>query len=133
MKDEKAAFAERLRKALKAVEIEPSAAVVERLFNARYNGTPVTAQAVSQWLNGKIIPRQDKLRVLAAIVGEEPHVLQYGGDRISESKPAWAPVMTTQDRAMVDAFLHLPTPQRKLVRDLIAVLSTAAAAAAKKD
>src|SRR5690349_14693760 len=107
MKDEKAEFAARLRAALKDAGIEPRAAVLERRFNSRYEGTPVSTQATSQWLNGKVIPRQDKMRVLAALVGMDPHVLQYGGRRVAEAKTAWAAAMSAQDRAMVDAFLHL--------------------------
>lgn len=127
MKDEKADFAARLRAALQAANIEPSAAVVEKRFNSRYPGAPVTAQAISQWLNGKVIPRQDKIRVLAALVGVDPHVLQYGGrSRVGEGRAEWAEGMAAQDRAMVDAFLHLSPAQRKLVRDLIAALAGSA-------
>lgn len=127
MKDEKADFAARLRAALQAANIEPSAAVVEKRFNSRYGGAPVTAQAISQWLNGKVIPRQDKIRVLAALVGVDPHVLQYGGrSRVGEGRAEWAEGMAAQDRAMVDAFLHLSPAQRKLVRDLIAALAGSA-------
>ena len=123
MKDEKAEFATRLRNALTAAGIEQSAAVVEKRFNARYNGTPVTAQAVSMWLNGRAIPRQDKMRVLAAIVGLNPHELQYGGRRLGEGRGAWD-ALHAPDRAMIDAYLNLPAAQRKLVRDLVTVLST---------
>ena len=123
MKDEKAEFATRLRNALAAAGIERSAAVVEKRFNARYNGQPVTAQAVSMWLNGRAIPRQDKMRVLAAIVGLNPHELQYGGRKLGEGRGAWD-ALHAQDRAMIDAYLNLPGAQRKLVRDLVAVLST---------
>lgn len=128
MKDEKAEFAARLRAALQAANIEPSAAVVEKRFNSRYAGAPVTAQAISQWLNGKVIPRQDKIRVLAALVGVDPHVLQYGGgrSRVGEGRAEWAEGMAAQDRAMVDAYLHLAPSQRKLVRELIAALAGAA-------
>lgn len=123
MKDEKAEFAARLRAALKDARIEVSAAVLEKRFNSRYGGAPVTAQAISGWLNGKAIPRQDKIRVLAAIVGMDPHELQYGGkSRVGEGRPAWE-AMTTPERAMVDAYLSLPTSQRKLVRDLVAALT----------
>ena len=79
MKDEKAEFSVRLRAALKAAGLDASAAVLERRFNSRYAGAAVTAQAISGWLNGKAIPRQDKIRVLAAIVGMGPYELQYGG------------------------------------------------------
>lgn len=127
MKDEKAEFAARLRAALQAANIEPSAAVVEKRFNSRYGGAPVTAQAISQWLNGKVIPRQDKIRVLAALVGVDPHVLQYGGrSRVGEGRPEWIEGMAAQDRAMLDAFLHLTPSQRKLVRELVAALATKA-------
>lgn len=124
MKDEKAEFATRLRMALQAANIEPSAAVVEKRFNSRYPGAPVTAQAISQWLNGKVIPRQDKIRVLAALVGIDPHVLQYGGrSRVGEGRAEWAEGIAAQDRAMVDAYLHLSPAQRKLVRELVSALA----------
>lgn len=126
MDKEKVAFAARLRGALEAKGIEASPVVVEKRFNSRYEGAAVTQQAISGWLNGKSIPKQDKLRVLAALVGMEPYELQYGGKpRVGEGKLNWAEGMATQDRLMVDTFLHLPSPQRKLVRDLIAMLAAA--------
>ena len=91
MDKEKAAFAARLRAALEAKGIEASPAVLERRFNSRYGGTAVTAQAISGWLNGKSMPKQDKLRVLAAIVGMEPHELLFGArDAVGEGKLDWA-------------------------------------------
>jgi hypothetical protein len=122
MKDEKAEFAARLRAALKAADIDASPASLEKKFNSRYGGTPVTQQAVSHWLLGKSMPRQDKIRVLAAMVGIDPHVLQYGGKpRVGEGRPAWE-TLSAPDRAMLDAFLSLPALRRKLVRELVAAL-----------
>ena len=126
MKDEKAEFSARLRAALQAANIEASASVLEKRFNSRYRGTPVSSQAISQWLHGKSMPRQDKLRVLAAIVGLDPHVLQYGSrNRIGDARAECGSGLSAPDRAMVDAFLQLPVPQRKLVRELVAALSAA--------
>ena len=124
MKDEKAEFSARLRAALKDARIEASPAVLEKRFNSRYAGAPVTSQAISGWLNGKAIPRQDKLRVLAAMVGVDAHVLQYGGGRarVGEAKGAWEG-LTPAERAMVDAYATLAPPQRKLVRELVAALA----------
>jgi hypothetical protein len=123
MKDEKAEFSARLRSALKDARIEASPAVLEKRFNSRYTGAAVTSQAISGWLNGKAIPRQDKLRVLAALVGVDAHVLQYGGrSRISEAKGAWEGLCPSE-RAMVDAYVTLAPPQRKLVRELVAALA----------
>lgn len=124
MDKEKAEFAARLRAALEARGIEASAAVVEKRFNSRYNGTAVTAQAVSGWLNGKSIPKQDKLRVLAALVGMEPHELQFGGGRrVGDVGTEWPQALAAPDRAMLDAYLGLPAAQRKLVRELIVALA----------
>lgn len=126
MDKEKAAFAARLRGALEAKGIEVSAAVIEKRFNSRYGGAAVTAQAISGWLNGKSMPKQDKLRVLAALVGMEPHELQYGGKpRVGEGVLAWE-TMAAPDRAAMDAFLGLPAPQRKLVRELVTMLAAGA-------
>lgn len=128
MDKEKADFARRLRTALHDAGIEASASVLEKRFNSRYDGTPVTAQAISGWLSGRYLPKQDKIRVLAALVGVDPHVLQYGGKpRVGEGKPPWD-ALPAPDRAMVDTFLTLPLPQRKLVRELVAMLATGAEA-----
>lgn len=125
MDKEKADFARRLRAALQDAGIEASASVLEKRFNSRYDGTPVTAQAISGWLSGRYLPKQDKIRVLAGIVGVDPHVLQYGGKpQVGEARPVWE-ALAAPDRAMVDAFLSLPAPQRKLVRDLVASLARA--------
>ena len=125
MDKEKAEFARRLRAALHDAGIEASAAVLEKKFNSRYDGAPVTAQAISGWLSGRYLPKQDKIRVLAALVGVDPHVLQYGGGkaRLGDDRPVWE-ALTAQERAMMDAFLALPSAQRKLVRELVAALAT---------
>ena len=126
MDKEKAAFAARLRGALEAKGIEASAAVIEKRFNSRYGGAAVTAQAISGWLNGKSIPKQDKLRVLAALVGMEPHELQFGGKpAVGEGKADWAQALGVPERSMLDAYASLPATQRKLVRDLVASLARA--------
>ena len=126
MDKEKAEFAARLRAALEARGIEASAAVVEKRFNSRFEGAPVTAQAVSGWLNGKSLPKQDKLRVLAAMVGMAPHELQFGDrNRVGDAGTEWPQALATQDRAMIDAYLSLPVAQRKLVRELVTVLARA--------
>jgi hypothetical protein len=127
MKDEKAEFAARLRAALKEARIEASPVVLEKRFNSRYEGAPVTSQAISGWLNGKSIPRQDKLRVLAAMLGVDAYALQYGGEggsrpRVGEVAGAWEG-LSPAERAMVDAYITLAPPQRKLVRELVAALA----------
>lgn len=123
MDREKAAFAQRLHTALREAGLEASPTALEKRFNSRYDGPPVTTQAISGWLSGRYMPRLDKLRVLAELVGVDLQVLQYGGTpRIGESRPVWD-TLAPQDRAMLDAFFRLTAPRRKLVRELVAALS----------
>jgi hypothetical protein len=128
MKNEQAAFGGRLTAALAAAGIEPSASELERLL-ARHGGTPVTPQAISGWLSGKHMPKQANMRALAAMLGMEPHVLQYGGkstQAVREAPKAWPADLSGPDRLAFEEFRMLPAAQRKLVRELIAALALAA-------
>jgi hypothetical protein len=128
MEEEKAAFARRLRAALQDAGIEASAAVLEKRFNSRYRGTPVTVQAISGWLTGRYMPKQDKVRVLAELVRVDPHVLQYGGGgRVTDARADSLPVAVgVRERRVIDAFLALPPKRRELIGELVAALHDAA-------
>ena len=126
MSDEKQAFSRRLAGAMQAKGYEPKPGVLHKLFNSHYRGRSVAFSTASKWLRGLALPEQDKLQVLASVLGVEPQVLRFGGKpRVGEAKTNWAEAMGPQDRAMVDAFLSLPAPQRRLVRDLVAALAGA--------
>lgn len=127
MSDERDEFSKRLRAAMRAAGHEPRPSVLFVLFNARYGGRSVSFQAVSRWLNGKSIPEQDKLQVLAGLLGVEPHILRYGDkSKVGEGRAAWPDAFSAQDRSMIDAYLTLPAAQRKLVWELILVLASVA-------
>jgi transcriptional regulator with XRE-family HTH domain len=84
--DEKQGFSKRLREALKRTE--PAAAgpaALAREFNLRYEGTPVTVQAVRKWVSGRALPSQDKMRALALWLEVSPQWLRYGD---GETAPA---------------------------------------------
>ena len=77
--DEKQAFSRRLRDSLKRAQ--PAAegpAAIAREFNLRYEGTPVTVQAVRKWVSGRALPSQDKIRALALWLDVSPPWLRYG-------------------------------------------------------
>ncbi|MBK9250792.1 MAG: transcriptional regulator [Proteobacteria bacterium] len=124
MEEEKAAFARRLRAALQDAGVEASAAVVEKRFNSRYSGTPVTVQAISGWLTGRYMPKLDKLRVLAEIARVDPQVLQFGGGgRIAEGRADWLPAtLSARDKRVIDAYLNLTPKRRELVGELVTSL-----------
>jgi hypothetical protein len=117
------AFAERLKAALRSAKIEPRASVVEKLFNSRYPTAQVTSQTVSGWLNGRYKPTDDKIEVLAKLVGVEPHVLHYGDNtQVAEAKVLWPTGAGVRERHTIEAFLALPARKRDLVGELVAAL-----------
>lgn len=120
--DQKLEFAERLRAAMRAAGLEPRPAVLLNLFNTHYWGQSVTFQAVSHWLRGESIPGQDKLITLAEVLNIEPEVLRFG-ETVRKSVQAhhqrWNEGVGYVERETFDAFLTLPAPQRKIVREII--------------
>lgn len=133
--EHKLEFAQRLRDAMAGAGLEPRPGVLLNLFNAHYWGRSVSFQAVSRWLRGEAIPAQDKLLVLAEILRVEPEVLRFGQavrHRVQESRKRWDEGVSYQEREVFDAFLSLPPPQRKLVREVILALALAQVQAGSK-
>jgi len=119
---EKSEFAQRLRSAMLAAGYPDRPAVLEREFNSRYWGRSVTFQAVSRWLRGESIPSQDKLQVLAEWLPVEPEVLRFGErvrQAVRDHRQRWDDAVGYAERETFDAFLRLPAPQRKLIREVI--------------
>ena len=120
--DQKLEFAERLRTAMLAAGLEARPGVLLNLFNTHYWGRSVTFQAVSRWLRGEAIPGQDKLITLAEVLRIEPEVLRFGEavrKSVQEHRQRWDEGIGYLERETFDAFLQLPAPQRKLIREVI--------------
>ena len=119
VKDE---FSKRLRTAMKAAGLKPSGTELERAFSRQWRGTPISLQTATNWINGKHLPRPDRLRVLARVLRTDPHVLMYGPSEsvtAAEGRGPWADHATHAERQTIDTFLSLPAPQRLIVRDVI--------------
>jgi len=124
--EHKLEFAQRLRDAMEAAGLEPRPGVLLNVFNAHYWGRSVSFQAASRWLRGEAIPAQDKLLVLAEVLKVEPEVLRFGQavrHRVQEHRRRWDAGAGYQEREVFDAFLALPAPQRKLVREIVMALA----------
>jgi transcriptional regulator with XRE-family HTH domain len=129
---EKLAFAKRLSDAMVAAGHEAKPAVLEREFNTRHWGKPMTLHGVRRWLRGETLPSQDKLRTLAEWLKVSPQDLQYGqAHRVESPHPRWDAGVGYQDREIFEAFLRLPVPQRKVVREVILAFAQAQAAKPK--
>jgi transcriptional regulator with XRE-family HTH domain len=125
--DEKQLFSARLRAALAAAGVSERPGDLEKLFNLKYAGRPVTFQAVRYWLMGKTIPTQDKVDVLADLLEVDPYELRFGrkGDRhLAEPRLTWpASRVDARDRIAMELYQKLSDPHRKAVRDLIHALA----------
>ena len=130
--DEKAEFSARLAAALLAAGYEARPSVLEKGFNTRYWGKPITFQAASRWLKGESIPAQDKLQVLAEWLQLEPQILRFGGESlftVKQKRQRWDEAVTGPEREILEAFINLPAPQKKVAREVILALAKVAASA----
>ena len=120
--DEKLEFSNRLKNAIQDAGYQLRPTILEREFNTRYWGRPVTVQAVRRWLRGEAIPSQEKLQVLADWLKIEPHALRFGeqaAESIRAKRKQWEEALDFQERETIERYLNLPMEQRKLIREVI--------------
>lgn len=128
------AFAERLRLALKGIGIRPSPTLVANEFNLRYWGKSITSHTARNWLLGKSIPMQDKLRVLADWLHVSADELRFGtlAPTFKEQDSGTdMSVLTMQDREMLARYMALSLEDRKTVCDVVVALALAATVKAR--
>lgn len=128
MENAKAEFAKRLHKALETAGIPAKPAVLEREFNQRYWGKPITLYGVRRWLRGESFPAHDKLLCLSEWLGVEPQTLRYGEEipkAVRARRKRWDEGIGYQEREIFELFLKLPVPQRKVAREVIMALARA--------
>ena len=119
MKKEQREFGLRLRTLLLAQKIDISPASLAKLI-ARNGGTPVTPQAISSWLNGKHMPKQENMRVLAKLCNVEPYELQFGKTSgVRETSASWPDALSGVDRLAFEDFLSLREDHKEIVRNTI--------------
>ena len=127
-------FADRLRLALKGVGIRPSPTLVANEFNLRYWGKSITPHTARNWLLGKSIPMQDKLRVLAEWLHVSADELRFGSlapTFKSQEAGVDMSVLTMQDRDMLARYMTLSLADRKTVCDVVVALAVAASVKAR--
>lgn len=126
--NEKEEFSNRLRDAMTQAGYPLRPIVLEREFNTRYWGSSVTLQAVRRWLRGEAIPSQEKLQVLAEWLKVEPQVLRFGEavrNSVQQHKQLWDEGAGYVEKETFEAFLKLPAPQRKIIREVIQAFAKA--------
>ena len=120
--NEKLEFSNRLREAIVNAGYAASPSVLEHEFNLRWYGRSISNQAAWSWLNSRSMPTQDKVQVLAEWLKIEPEVLRFGEavrHSVRVQRDRWEQGIGYLERETFDAFLQLPAPQRKLIREVI--------------
>jgi transcriptional regulator with XRE-family HTH domain len=126
MNKAKIEFSQRLLAALERAGVPAKPTVIEREFNQRYWGKPITLHAARLWLRGETMPTHDRLLCLAQWLGIEPAILRYGEEvpkAVRERRKRWDEGIGYQEREIFELFLKLPVPQRKLAREVIMALA----------
>lgn len=124
-------FADRLRSALESSGVRASPTVVANAFNLRYLGRSITPHTARNWLLGKVMPTQDKLRVLAEWLQVSPDELRFGrtpGKTYAFGTDDDPFEMGLADREMVERYLSLSQAERKTIRDVVSAFVLAKAA-----
>lgn len=127
MENTRQKFAARLRSTLEQAGYEAKPAVLEREFNLRYWGKPVTLHGVRRWLKGETLPTEDKLLVLAQWLRVDPRTLRFG-EEISHQITGQNDLYQSlphQERETIDAFLQLSPSRRRLAREVIMAFAQA--------
>lgn len=128
MKIEKSEFAVRLSKAMVAQGYKPKASVLYREFGLRHYGKSMTPQGIRKWLVGESIPPYEKIVTLANWLKIPPDELTFGLEikqKIEQENKRWTEEIGYQERELFEAFLSLPAPQRKVVREVIIAFAKA--------
>lgn len=126
--NEKMEFSQRLREAMVRMGYVASPSVLEHEFNLRWPGRSISNQAAWGWLNSRSIPTQDKLQVLAEWLKTAPEVLRFGEvvrQKVREHQQRWDERLNHSEREVIDTYLQLPAPQRKVVREVVLALAQA--------
>ncbi len=121
-------FSQRLLAALERAGVPAKPTVIEREFNQRYWGKPITLHAARLWLRGETMPTHDRLLCLAEWLGIEPQTLRYGEEvpqAVRARRKTWDEGIGYQEREIFELFLKLPVPQRKVAREVIVALAKA--------
>lgn len=89
----------------------------------------MTLQGVNKWLKGESVPPYDKIITLARWLGIPPEELTFGLEiktEIKRENDRWKEEISYEEREVFQAFLSLPPPQRKIVREVILAFAKAA-------
>jgi transcriptional regulator with XRE-family HTH domain len=127
--DEKRAFAERLKLALKRSKkkIETPTDLALQ-FNLRHRNEAITPQAAQKWLSGKSRPTIDKINTLALWLNVSAQWLRHGIPESKPTKPAKSSLHNTAsdrvalnegEQKLITRLRNMPEHRRLLVLEIV--------------
>jgi hypothetical protein len=123
---ERALFCGRLRDSLSKQGLALSPTRLAEEFNARFAGRSVGVHTCRKWLVGEAIPTQEKLVVLAAMLGIDPDWLRYGDrtqrKRVPHVASATAVPYARHELALIADYKQLHQRDQMLVRGLVGAM-----------
>lgn len=127
MENTRQQFAERLQQAMQHAGYPAKPAVLEREFNLRYLGKPMTLHGVRRWLKGETLPSEDKLLVLARWLKVDPRTLRFGepGSHEVRERQLPYPDIPHREREVIEMFLELSPSRRQVISDVIMTFALA--------
>ena len=117
---ESESFSQRLQLALQNAGIPPSPSRVAQVFNRFSKRWSVTPHAARKWIKGQAIPSQDRLCVLADMLGVGPDWLRFG-EKSAPYVPAALNANTIQMNALFEQF---DAAQQQQIISLLQILTT---------
>ncbi len=106
---------------LKSIRRSPT--ILQRLFNSSFEGKPVTPHTTRNWIHGNVLPTQDKLVILAKLLGTSSEYLRFGSENgktfVIKNDDGTANELTDQQQHFVKRYLKLNLNQQLIISNLI--------------
>lgn len=115
---EKILFSERFKKALKQLKYPISPTYISKEFNRHYDGQPISVQSANNWLQGKAIPNQDKLVLLAKWLDVPIQWLRFGEENSNENLEI-SSIITNDDLVLLSKLNKLNNNKKMIITSLI--------------
>ena len=117
---ERQAFSSRLLEMLRRTGRSVSPTSLAHEFNLYYGGPKVHMHSCRKWLQAESIPTQEKLVILARMLGVSPDWLRYGGETAPAGEPELnAYVADPMDLSLLAANQQLNERDKRVLRGLI--------------
>ena len=120
---ERQAFSQRLGEMLARTGRPASPTRLAAEFNRHFQGPKIHMHSCRKWLHAESIPTQEKLVVLAHMLGVSPDWLRYGDSGHVAREPNLGPYAgDPQNLALLSSIRQLPERDRQVVRRLVEVM-----------